>query len=163
MRTTIIPIRSRAAFTIIEVMIVLVVAAAILLIVFFAVPALQRSSRNNARKAEVARIAAAYQEFVATSNGVRPTTSTADKNKLVSLAGGIKSLDAVNISLSNTTVSASGDPDYAYIRTGTSNTGGKCNAAKTNAGGPNPTRGNIAIVYYIETLTGVRSVCLQGA
>lgn len=162
MRTPEVPIRSRAGFTIIEVMIVLVIAAVILLIVFLAVPAIQRNSRNNERRREVSRLATAYQEFVASSKGVKPTTSVADRDKLIELAGGIKSLEAVNIGLSNSAISSSGDPDYAYIRTGTSNTGGKCNAARTNSGGTPVVSGQIAIVYYVETASGYRSQCLQG-
>ncbi len=66
--------KSEKGFTIIEVMIVLAIAGLILLIVFLAVPALQRSSRNTARKGDVARITAAAAEFVANNNGTLPST-----------------------------------------------------------------------------------------
>lgn len=56
-------------FTIIEVMIVLSIAALIMLIVFLAVPALQRSARNNQRDADAAKIAAAVNECLSNNNG----------------------------------------------------------------------------------------------
>jgi prepilin-type N-terminal cleavage/methylation domain-containing protein len=63
-------------FTIIEVMIVLVIAAVIILIVFLAVPALQRNSRNNQRKNDVARVSAAVTEALNNSNGTFPSSPT---------------------------------------------------------------------------------------
>lgn len=53
-------------FTIIEVMIVLVLAAIILSIVLFAVPALQRNSRNTRRDQDAAMIATAINECMTT-------------------------------------------------------------------------------------------------
>ena len=52
----------KSGFTIIEVMIVLAIAALILLVVFKAVPGLQRSQRNTARKQDAQRLIAAYYE-----------------------------------------------------------------------------------------------------
>src|SRR5579884_4077149 len=46
-------LRSQKGFTIVETMIVLAVAGMILLLVFLALPALERSSRNNQRKEDV--------------------------------------------------------------------------------------------------------------
>lgn len=60
-------------FTIIEVLIVLAIAGLILLIVFLAVPALQRNSRNNGRRNDITRIAAAVNDHVANNNGNLPT------------------------------------------------------------------------------------------
>lgn len=59
-------------FTIIEVMIVLVIAAAIILIVFLAVPALQRNSRNNARKSDASRVFSSAQEWRTLNNNTLP-------------------------------------------------------------------------------------------
>jgi prepilin-type N-terminal cleavage/methylation domain-containing protein len=60
--------KSKEGFTIIEVMIVLAIAALILLVVFLAVPALQRSQRNNARKSDASRVAAAIVDFTSNSS-----------------------------------------------------------------------------------------------
>ena len=83
----------RDGFTIIEVMIVLVIAAVIILIVFLAVPALQRNSRNNQRKNDVAKIAAAINEYKNNANrlpqhGVyRQNINTPLKEEVIGLIG----------------------------------------------------------------------------
>ena len=59
-------------FTIIEVMIVLAIAGLILLIVFLAVPALQRSSRNTARKSDAGHIGTAVNDFISNNSGQAP-------------------------------------------------------------------------------------------
>jgi prepilin-type N-terminal cleavage/methylation domain-containing protein len=75
-------------FTIIEVMIVLAIAGLIMLVVFLAVPNLQRSSRNNGRKADVGRIGTAATNFVANSNGTLPSATVAgDGAKIITDAG----------------------------------------------------------------------------
>ena len=69
-------VKSRGhGFTIIEVMIVLAIAALILLVVFLAVPNLQRSQKNNARKSDASRMAAAVVDFTSTnSTGSLPSS-----------------------------------------------------------------------------------------
>lgn len=63
-------------FTIIEVMLVLVIAASIMLVFFLAVPALNRNSKNNQRRSDAGRIAAAINEYATNNNGALPDTST---------------------------------------------------------------------------------------
>ena len=60
-------------FTIIEVLIVLAIAGLILLIVFLAVPALQRNSRNQAVKNDVANVVGGIGEFQGANNGTLPS------------------------------------------------------------------------------------------
>mgnify|MGYP001206671162 CR=1 FL=1 len=55
-------------FTIIEVVLVLAIAGLIFLTVFLALPALQKSQRDNARKSDVGKIVAALQSYVADNN-----------------------------------------------------------------------------------------------
>lgn len=77
-------------FTIIEVMIVLAIAGLIMLIVFLAVPALQRNSRNTARRNDAARIASAANSFEANNNGSLPgqtTNAATDASSILSEAG----------------------------------------------------------------------------
>lgn len=57
-----------SGFTIIEVLVVLAIAGLILMILFLAVPALQRNSRNNARKNDAAVALAAIKRFSNRSN-----------------------------------------------------------------------------------------------
>ncbi len=63
-------------FTIIEVLIVLSIAGLIMLIVFLAVPALQRNSRNQQRKTDVANILSAVNEYSTNNNGLLPVIGT---------------------------------------------------------------------------------------
>lgn len=64
-------------FTIIEVVLVLAIAALIFLMVFIALPALQRSQRDNARKNDVSIVSAAVNSFSSSNQGRLPA---ADNN-----------------------------------------------------------------------------------
>lgn len=68
--------KSEKGFTIIEVLIVLAIAGLILVIVFLAVPALQRSQRNNGRQAEASRLASAITNFTANNSGTAPASAS---------------------------------------------------------------------------------------
>jgi prepilin-type N-terminal cleavage/methylation domain-containing protein len=61
-------------FTIVETMFVLAIAGLILLIVFMALPALQRNSRNNLRKQDVANILQAASHYELSNSGNFPET-----------------------------------------------------------------------------------------
>ncbi|HUD06192.1 MAG TPA: type II secretion system protein [Candidatus Saccharimonadales bacterium] len=63
-------------FTIIEVMIVLAIAGLILLIVFLAVPALQRSAKNQQRKTDATAMATAISDYESNNNGQLPNQIT---------------------------------------------------------------------------------------
>ena len=56
---------ANSGFTIIEVALVLAIAGLIFLVVFLALPALQRSQRDSARKQDVARVVTALQQYEA--------------------------------------------------------------------------------------------------
>ena len=63
-------------FTIIEIMIVLAIIAFIMLALFLAVPALNRSKNNTARKSDAATLASAITEYVNNNSGLLPTGTT---------------------------------------------------------------------------------------
>ena len=63
---------TQRGFTIVEVMFVLAAAGMILLIVFQALPALERSSRNNTRKQDVATILRAVSQYELKDTGNFP-------------------------------------------------------------------------------------------
>jgi prepilin-type N-terminal cleavage/methylation domain-containing protein len=63
-------------FTIIEVVLVLAIAGLIFLMVFIALPALQASQRDTARKSDVSTITAAVTQYVGNNRGSYPTTNT---------------------------------------------------------------------------------------
>ncbi len=62
-------------FTIIEVVLVLAIAGLIFLMVFIALPALQRSQRDSARKSEVGTIASAITSYQSNNRNGIPTAS----------------------------------------------------------------------------------------
>ena len=65
--------RKEKGFTIIEVVLVLAIAGLIFLMVFIALPALQRSQRDSARKSEVGTVASSITSFQSNNRGSEPT------------------------------------------------------------------------------------------
>ena len=63
-------INSQRGFTIIEVALVLAIAGLIFLVVFLALPALQNSQKDTARKQDVGRVVSALQQYEADNNGL---------------------------------------------------------------------------------------------
>ena len=63
-------------FTIIEVVLVLAIAALIFLMVFIALPALQRSQRDTARKNDVSIVSAAVNSFSSANKGKLPDSGS---------------------------------------------------------------------------------------
>lgn len=66
---------NNGGFTIIETLIVLAIAGIIMLIVFAAIPALNRSSRNNQRRQDINSILQAVSHFQLNNSGSMPDTS----------------------------------------------------------------------------------------
>ncbi len=64
--------KNKKAFTIIEVVLVLAIGGLIFLMVFIALPALQRSQRNQQRKRDADRIASAVIEYYKHNSGKLP-------------------------------------------------------------------------------------------
>ncbi len=60
-------------FTIIEVVLVLAIAGLIFLMVFIALPALQRSQRDSARKSEVGTVVSSIQQYMSNNRNAIPT------------------------------------------------------------------------------------------
>ncbi|MGE5312874.1 MAG: type II secretion system protein [Acidobacteriota bacterium] len=69
---------STKGFTIIEVVLVLAIAALIFLVVFLAVPALQRSQRDNQRRQDLGRLNTAIINYAGNHNGTNPTITSAN-------------------------------------------------------------------------------------
>ncbi len=65
-------LKSKKAFSIIEVVLVLAVAGLIMLAMFIAIPAMQRSRRNTERKDDMARIMKAVTSYQGNHNGKAP-------------------------------------------------------------------------------------------
>lgn len=62
-------------FTIIEVVLVLAIAGLIFLMVFIALPALQRSQRDAARKSEAGTVTSAIQSYMSNNRNAIPTAA----------------------------------------------------------------------------------------
>ena len=69
--------QTKKAFTIIEVVLVLAIAGLIFLMVFIALPALQRSQRDTARKNDVALVSSAIKSWRSNNRGVALKSETA--------------------------------------------------------------------------------------
>lgn len=69
--------RQDGGFTIIEVVLVLAIAGLIFLIVFLALPALQRSQRDTARKSDVSRMISQVTNYQSNNQGALPSGATA--------------------------------------------------------------------------------------
>lgn len=67
--------QTNKGFTIIEVVLVLAIAGLIFLMVFVALPALNSSQRDTARKADVGSVASAVTTFSNNNRGTFPTTA----------------------------------------------------------------------------------------
>ena len=68
-------LRKEKGFTIIEVVLVLAIAGLIFLMVFIALPALQSSQRDTARKNDVSAVAAGVTQYTSNNRGAFPTTA----------------------------------------------------------------------------------------
>ena len=65
--------KNKDGFTIIEVVLVLAIAGLIFLMVFIALPALQRSNRDSAKRTEVGSVAAAITTYMGNNRNQSPT------------------------------------------------------------------------------------------
>ena len=145
-------------FTIIEVMIVLAIAGLILLIVFLAVPALQRSARNNQRKADIGRIGSAATTIISNNNGA--VTAAALSSAAIQAEVGTR---LAYYTSTNVTGGDSGTPaDLVKVAVADNVrvvVNAKCGATP-GADALVQTR-QVAILYAIESGSGVTSLCVD--
>lgn len=73
-------------FTIIEVVLVLAIAGLIFLVVFLALPALQRSQRDTARRQDVGNVISALQSYMSDNKNNMPTSPASFSNYYGTLA-----------------------------------------------------------------------------
>ncbi len=118
-------------FTIIEVMIVLAIAGLILAVVLLAVPALQRSQRNNARQGDATHYAGIINDYISNHGGTMPTTMPSTSGETFS------QLTSASIG------TGTGSKTAAVIQTNTSCTNG-------SPGSAGATSGSFAVVWQYE-------------
>jgi len=95
--------RKGSGFTIIEVVLVLAIASIIFLLVFLAVPALQASQRDTARKNDVARVSTALVSYAGNNSGTLTGASTTNIGSYAGTISTNSTIDSVN------TITATGD------------------------------------------------------
>lgn len=97
-------------FTIIEVVLVLAIAGLIFLMVFIALPALQRSQRDSARKSEVGAVASAITSYQSNNRNAQPDAQaiaeyiTGDANSAVLDSGATIVVSTTGFSSGNSTI-----------------------------------------------------------
>ena len=148
--------KSEQGFTIIEVMIVLAIAGLILLIVFLAIPALQRSSRNTQRKADVGRVGSAATTIVSNGNGDMNTLTRAAVVKEVSNPSYYDFSVASNLLVNVQSSGSSTQPAVTSKDVVDVEGNAKCSGTTAVYAAR-----QIAILYAVESGTGTTSICID--
>ncbi len=136
-------IKNTKGFTIIEVVLVLAIAALIFLMVFIALPALQASQRDTARKNDAGTVVAAVQSYMSTE---RKSLTASDDAALRKYIDKLDQYDAANVSVES---AATGDASVAqdqvkvYVAT-------KCEGTQLKTG----VARSAAVVVKLESGTG---------
>ena len=162
------PKHKSEGFTIIEVLIVLAIAGLIMIVIFLAVPALNRSGRNNVLINNVKSIMAATSNYPTQNGGLLPGS--------VGLASGVVTIgdsgtnqetakvdgSITNVVLNGTTITATGggasSVGTVQVITGTN---AVCNATASGlgtAGSASPRA--VAVLYVAESGSGNILKCL---
>jgi len=136
-----VPTRKQPGFTIIEVVLVLAIAALIFLMVFVALPALQASQRDTARKNDAGIVSSAVTKFTA---GERKslTTSTADRTKLRTYVDNLDQYEVTGVMLQSpsATVTAMPAQDQIFVYPGA-----KCAGSNASSTGANVRQAAVVI------------------
>lgn len=158
--------RKDSGFTIIEVLVVLAIAGLIMVVVFLAVPNLQRSQRNNARKTDASNVLQNLSEYVGNAGGSLPTASCTTTAACTTAGvisykpGQLSTVEYLRTSVAGGTdtvpthATVKGQKDTAYLIGGAVCNG--VDATTTGAGAR-----DYVVYYYIEGSTG--TTCTQGS
>ena len=90
---------SKQGFTIIEVILVLAIAALIFLMIFIALPALQRSQRDESRKQDAGSVASAVSSYRGNARGAAPTAAS----QVTAYIGDLNQYDTSSVALQSGT------------------------------------------------------------
>lgn len=156
--------RKEAGFTIIEVLIVLAIAGLIMVVVFLAVPALQRSGRNNALNTDANNVLTAVGNYSSNNGGSLPQSLNGSASTTAS-GGVIKIGDTTNVNqetakvdsgaatvyLNGTVITSASPTGTIQIVTGTT---GNCNSTGTALSGTAGSPRGYAVLYVAESGTG---------
>lgn len=155
---------NQKGFSIIEVLIVLAIAGLIMLVVFLAVPALQRSARNNGRSSDAQKFAAAVNACLSNNNGKRDNCDGLVGSGAVPPGAGVAwdgANDAGQLTTTpnyQTTVANLTDAANANTTTMTWGFGFRCNGAVPESSGSS-TR-EFVVIYRTEG-NGTPQACIS--
>ncbi len=158
--------RKESGFTIIEVLIVLAIAGLIMVVVFLAVPALQRSGRNNALNTDANNIFTGVSNYMSNNNGTLPGIPTLSGTTVTipPPAGVTGNSETVTVDGAVAAVSLNGTPISSTAPIGTmqviTGTAAKCNANRSTVSGTASTR-SVALLYVAESGSGNIVKCLD--
>ena len=139
--------KDNKGFTIIEVLIVIAIAGLILAAVLFAVPALQRQSRNTQIRNAANNVAGAVNEYVSTNNGTLPASILISSGEVTVGTSGTKTKTKIPSNIAQT--------DITYI------IGAKCVADASVTAGASPRQ--FTITFNIESSASPTiSQCIDG-
>jgi len=156
-----------SGFTIIEVLIVLAIAGLIMVVVFLAVPALQRTGRNNALNHSARNTLAAVHTYTTNNGGTLPGVNGVTLSGgvvTVGLAGSNQEYAKVDsgvtaASLNGTVITTATAIGTIQVITGTT---AVCNATATGLSGTGSARG-IVVLYIAEGGGGTNLLkCIGG-
>ena len=149
-------------FTIIEVLIVLAIAGLIMVVVFLAVPALQRSGRNNALNSDANNVLSAVGNYISDNGGTMPAAqaATAPTTGVVTIGATGTNQETAKVGTGTATVQidAGTTPITSASPIGTIEivTGAKavCNTTGTGLSGTGSPR-SYAVLYVAEAKTNI--------
>jgi len=161
-------LRRSEGFTIIEVLVVLAIAGLIMVVVFLAVPALQRSGRNNALSTSANNILTGVGNYSSNNGGSLPgniTVAAASGGTVTIGASGtnqeVVKVDAgvSNFGINGTTITSSAAVGTVQVITGTS---AVCNSTATGLSGTGSSRSYV--VLYVAEANGGTGIlkCIGG-
>jgi len=160
--------RKSDGFTIIEVMIVLAIAALILIIVLFAVPTLQRNSRNTTMKNDASSIVGGITTYESDNNGTPPTV--VDGTGSITIATGttssptnpekIKVNGSTKVSVVTTAPSAAGSTS-GQLPIGTIQVVAGASCPTSLGGSGNSAARAFSVYYATETQGGATLQCVD--
>jgi len=150
--------RRSEGFTIIEVLIVLAIAGLIMVVVFLAVPALQRSQRNQSCKTDVNNLISSIADFTCNNGGTGPAAQ-ADINTATSNTkfGYFKAANVFYGGTPTATVSASTTTpakDTNSVEEINVYVGYTCSSATAAATTTGANSRNVAVQYVVEQASG---------
>lgn len=143
-------VKQQKGFTIIEVVLVLAIAGLIFLMIFIALPALQRTQRDTARKDNISKVLAGISNYRSNNNNKNPSIGESFAKYL---DGTYDSATGISIDGGNYTVVSSGDAaakSKATKDTMAIEFGAKCDDAAGDGATTDATTAQAAIVMQLE-------------